>query len=93
MSDLAVVCANAAHFLLPLLALVVLLRCVRSMLSGRAEPETWGYLVTPEGKVYPLLHWECIIGRSRSADVTLPFPDVASVHAVLMRNEIGRAHV
>ena len=89
MSDLAVVCANAAHFLLPLLALVVLLRCVRSMLSGRAEPETWGYLVTPEGKVYPLLHWECIIGRSRSADVTLPFPDVASVHAVLMRNDRG----
>ena len=89
MSDLAAVCASAAHFLLPLLALVVLLRCVRSMLSGRAEPETWGYLVSPEGKVYPLLHWECMIGRSRSADVTLPFPDVASVHAVLMRNDRG----
>lgn len=59
------------------------------MLSGRAEPETWGYLVSPEGKVYPLLHWECIIGRSRSADVTLPFADVASVHAVLMRNDRG----
>lgn len=89
MSDLAVVCANAAHFLLPLLALVVLFRCVRSMLSGRAEPETWGYLVSPEGKVYPLLHWECIIGRSRSADVTLPFADIASVHAVLMRDDHG----
>ena len=89
MEDLLATCAHVAHFLLPLLALIVLLRCVRSMLSGRADPETWGYLVTPEGQVRPLLHWECIIGRSRSADVTLPFSDVAGVHAVLMRNDRG----
>ena len=46
-------------------------------------------LVTPDGKVYPLLHWECLIGRARSADITLPYPDVANVHAVLMRNDAG----
>lgn len=89
MVDLAAYTQQAAHFLLPLVALIVLFRCVRSMLSGRAEPETWGYLVSPEGTVYPLLHWECILGRSRSADVTLPFPDVASVHAVLLRDDRG----
>ena len=78
-----------AHVMIPLLALIVLFRCVRSMLAGRADPETWGYLVSPEGTVQPLLHWECIIGRAKSSDVILPFRDIASVHAVLTRNDKG----
>ena len=81
--------AQAAHFILPVIALIVLIRCIASMFYGRAEPETWGHLVTPDGKVYPLLHWECLIGRARSADITLPYADVANVHAVLMRNDAG----
>ena len=83
MSAVTVYAAQAAHFILPVVALIVLIRCVASMFYGRAEPETWGHLVTPDGKVYPLLHWECLIGRARSADITLPFADVANVHAVL----------
>ena len=89
MSAVTVYAAQAAHFILPVVALIVLIRCVASMFYGRAEPETWGHLVTPDGKVYPLLHWECLIGRARSADITLPFADVANVHAVLMRNDAG----
>ena len=54
--------AQAAHFILPVIALIVLIRCIASMFYGRAEPETWGHLVTPDGKVYPLLHWECPSG-------------------------------
>ena len=37
--------AQAAHFILPVIALIVLIRCVASMFYGRAEPETWGHLV------------------------------------------------
>ena len=74
MSAVTVYAAQAAHFILPVIALIVLIRCVASMFYGRAEPETWGHLVTPDGKVYPLLHWECLIGRARSADITLPLP-------------------
>ena len=85
--------AQVARFLLPILALVVLFRCVRSMLSGRADPETWGYLVTPQGEVHPLQHWECIIGRAKSSDVRLPYEDVAGVHAVVTRNDKGDWHV
>ena len=85
--------AQVARFLLPILAFVVLFRCVRSMLSGRADPETWGYLVTPQGEVHPLQHWECIIGRAKSSDVRLPYEDVASVHAVVTRNDKGDWHV
>ena len=58
--------AQAAHFILPVIALIVLIRCIASMFYGRAEPETWGHLVTPDGKVYPLLHWECLIGRAQA---------------------------
>ena len=42
--------AQAAHFILPVIALIVLIRCIASMFYGRAEPETWGHLVTPDGK-------------------------------------------
>ena len=85
--------AMVARFVLPVFALIVLYRCVRSMLSGRADPEIWGYLVTPKGEVSQLRHWECIIGRARSSDVRLNFEDVASVHAVLMRNDKGEWHI
>ena len=43
--------AQAAHFILPVIALIVLIRCIASMFYGRAEPETWGHLVTPDGKL------------------------------------------
>ncbi len=85
--------AMVGRFVLPVFALVVLYRCVRSMLSGRADPEIWGYLVTPKGEVSQLRHWECIIGRARSSDVRLNYEDVASVHAVLMRNDKGEWHI
>ena len=89
MDDLIRISMTVTHVMVPFLSLIVLFRCVRSMLAGRADPETWGYLVSPEGKVQPLLHWECIIGRARSSDVQLPFRDIASVHAVLTRNDKG----
>ena len=89
MDEIIRICMTTSHVMVPFLALIVLFRCVRSMLAGRADPETWGYLVSPEGTVQPLLHWECIIGRARSSDVKLPYRDVASVHAVLTRNDKG----
>lgn len=39
------------------------------------------------GKVFRLLHWENIIGRSSSADVVLPHSSVDKLHAVLSRDE------
>ena len=87
MDEIIRISLTVSHVMVPLLALIVLFRCVRSMLAGRADPETWGYLVSPEGTVQPLLHWECIIGRARSSDVQLNFRDIASVHAVLTRND------
>ncbi len=81
--------ALATRYLAPLLAVLILLRCVRSMLSERYEPETWGYLYLPGEIMIPLRHWECILGRSRSADACIDSPGVAKTHACLMRSAEG----
>ena len=77
------------RYLLPLLMLWVLARCVRSMLRERYEPETWAYLVDLNGERHSVNHWECIVGRSGSCDVVLDAPSVSRVHASLQRDGNG----
>ena len=80
---------GGTRYLMQLLALWVLLRCVRSMLRERYEPETWAYLVDLNGERHPVNHWESVVGRSRSADVVLDSPSVSRVHASLQRDGAG----
>ena len=87
--DLTEYIMTGTRHLLPLLALWVLARCLRSMLRERYEPETWAYLVDLNGERHPVNHWECIIGRSGSADVVLDSPSVSRVHASLQRDGGG----
>ena len=87
--DLTEYIMTGTRYLLPLLALWVLARCLRSMLRERYEPETWAYLVDLNGERHPVNHWECIIGRSGSADVVLDSPSVSRVHASLQRDGDG----
>jgi cell division protein FtsW (lipid II flippase) len=70
------------------LSLAVMLRCLRSMLRERYDPEVWAYLRA--GKLtLPITHWENLLGRSRSADISLDLPGVRRTHAVLRRNDKG----
>ncbi len=78
-----------SRFLLPLLAILILVRCGRSLMQSRLETETWGQLVLPGGEHLPLNHWENMIGRSRQADVRLKNKTVSRAHAVLSRNQKG----
>lgn len=78
-----------AKYVPPILAVWVLLRCLRSMLREKYEPETWGFLVSASGERYPLNHWECIIGRSKTCDIVIDSGSVSPVHAALQRNDIG----
>lgn len=80
---------TGTKFALPLLAIWLLLRCVRSMLREKYEPETWAYLVDGNGERLPLNHWECIIGRAASSDVIVDDPAVSRVHASLIRDDMG----
>ncbi len=77
------------RFLLPVLALLVVVRCARSLLQGRLESEKWGWLTAPDGSSQELSHWEVLVGRARSCDVVYRDPTVSRNHAVLVRNHKG----
>lgn len=81
--------ANLSRFIAPVLALMIVTRCVRSMLRERYEPETWAYLYLPGEIMVPLRHWECIIGRAKSADACLNHPSIDKLHACLIRHPEG----
>lgn len=77
-----------SKYALIILSLAILLRCIRSMLSERSEPETWGYLRIGRQNV-PVQHWENIVGRGISADIRIVEESLSRVHAVLIRSDKG----
>jgi len=77
------------RYLAPVVALVLLGRCIMPLLTFRKEPEIWAWLNMPDGSQIPITHWENVIGRSKSCDVTIDFPTVSRNHAVLTRYDDG----
>ena len=77
------------RYLAPALALLILWRCAKPLLRFRREPETWAWLVMPDGRQLPVTHWENIIGRSKGCDIIVNFPTVSRSHAVLTRYDDG----
>ena len=73
----------------PLLAFLLLLRCALPLLTFRREPEIWAWLVMPGGERVPVTHWENVIGRSKSCDVSIALSTVSRNHAVLTRYDDG----
>ena len=76
---------TAVHFLFPVLALLILIRTIRSLLTVPCLPEVWAYLTLPNGAQEPLTHWENILGRGGNSDVILNYPVVSRQHAALIR--------
>ena len=77
------------RFVAPVIAAILLLRCAKSLLTFRREPEIWAWLNMADGTQIPITHWENVIGRSKSCDVTIDFPTVSRNHAVLTRYDDG----
>ena len=73
----------------PVLAAMLLLRCALPLLTFRREPEIWAWLNMADGTQVPITHWENVIGRSKSCDVTIDFSMVSRNHAVLTRYDDG----
>ena len=73
----------------PILAAVLLFRCIRPLLSFRREPEIWAWLCLADGKKLPITHWENVIGRSKRSDIIIDFPTVSRSHGVLTRYDDG----
>ena len=72
------------RWVLPVLAVCILIRCILPLLSSKKEGDTpCGYLILPDGRRIPLIHWENSIGRSKLSDIVLPFSFISRSHAVL----------
>ena len=74
---------------LPALAILLMLRCFLPLLTFRREPEIWAWLNLSDGSQIPVTHWETVIGRSKSCDVTFSLGTVSRNHAVLTRYDDG----
>ena len=77
------------RFVVPILAILIIWRCAKPLLRFRREPETWAWLVMPDGQQLPVTHWESIIGRSKGCDIIVNVPTVSKNHAVLTRYDDG----
>ena len=73
------------RFLFPILAILMLVRIIRSLVKASPKPEVWAYLSLPNGAAEPLTHWENILGRSPASDVVLNYPWSRWQHAALIR--------
>lgn len=82
--------AGGAKWILPILSIWLLARCVRSMLQEKYQPEIWAYIEDPDGQAQPLYHWENIIGRSKSSDIVISSSGVSRTHAALIRSGSGK---
>lgn len=77
------------RFLAPILAVILLLRCIGPLLTFRREPEIWGWLCISGGTKLPITHWENVIGRHKRSDIVIDFPTVSRTHGVLTRYDDG----
>ena len=87
-SDLLSYLLTISRFVMIGLSLVILVRCIRSLLRENYEAETWAYLRVGR-ETLPIIHWENLLGRSRSADIRLDLPKMGRIQAVLTRNDRG----
>ena len=77
------------RYLAPVLAAVLLWRCLKPLVAFKRQPEIWGWLTGDDGSRNALTHWENIVGRSKSCDIVIDFPTVSRNHAVLTRYDDG----
>lgn len=77
-----------SRYILPCLAVIILLGCCSSLFSKRPRTKTVAFLVNAKsGESVPLHFWETSIGRSSSCDVVLNYPTVSRFHAVISRRK------
>ena len=80
---------GSLRMIVPVIAAILMLRCIWPLMTFRREPEIWAWLNMPDGSQIPITHWENVIGRSKSCDVTIDFSTVSRNHAVLTRYDDG----
>lgn len=72
-----------ARWVFLFLSIMIVGRCILSLLSNRSKDRVWGYLWISDNNRIPLMHWENSIGRSKLSDVVVNLPFISRSHAVL----------
>lgn len=85
-----------------ILAIYILVRSIKSLLQTKNPAEVWGYMNlktvkldeagTPIGideTSVPITHWENVIGRGSSCDISVEDPTLSRNHGILMRDTDG----
>lgn len=92
----------AARWVFVILALYILVRCIVSLIKSKNPAEVWAYLkisssVGESGDSdgiseisVPLTHWENVIGRASSCDISVDDELLSRNHGLLMRDEYGK---
>ncbi|MBR5740863.1 MAG: FtsW/RodA/SpoVE family cell cycle protein [Firmicutes bacterium] len=84
------------------LGLYILVRCIVSLIRSKNPAEVWAYLkvttysedengnMVPSGEISePLTHWENVIGRGRTCDVSVKDSALSRNQGLLIRDEEG----
>ena len=77
------------RYIAPVLAVILLFRCIKPLLTFRREPEIWAWLCLSDGTKLPITHWENVIGRSKRSDIVINAATVSKTHGVLTRYDDG----
>jgi hypothetical protein len=77
------------RWIFPVLAVLVLVRCVLPLLRDSGSKRIWGFLEIKDAYRIPILHWENSIGRSKLSDIVINLPFISRSHAVLSYGENG----
>ena len=79
---------SVLRYLIPAMALIILARCVFSLLRNRPRVHKMAELVNIEtGEKIDIDHWETSVGRSKSNDIVLTAPSVSRFHAVIAKRK------
>ncbi|MEE0797760.1 MAG: FtsW/RodA/SpoVE family cell cycle protein [Anaerovoracaceae bacterium] len=92
----------AVRWVFVLLGIYILVRSIRSLLRTKNPAEVWAYMhlrtFTTDGDgnpadveeiSVPVTHWENVIGRAGSCDISIDDPTLSRNHGILMRDENG----
>ena len=77
------------RWIFPILAAVILVRCILPLLRSGDANRIWGFLEIKDAYRIPIMHWENSIGRSKLSDIVINLPFISRSHAVLSFGENG----